>query len=169
MSDESKLPDVKYLEPKTVALRRGDREAPHATIDGDRTYLDTRVRLAFPQSLPDQYIVLHDSKDNVIGMLLTIEGLDELSTAIVKEELDRRYFRPQVVRVLKLHEEYGCTEFEVETTRGLVTFRVRGVNENVREGPNGTFRIRDIHGSIFEVPPLDELDPVSRSRMETIV
>jgi hypothetical protein len=167
MSDHI-LPDVRFLDPAQIHLRQGDREAPNMTVEGDRSYLDIRVRLAFPFSFPDEYLVLHDSKDEVIGMLKDITGLDDDSVRVVSEDLDRRYFRPEIVEIIAIREEYGCTLFDVVTSRGPASFTVRNIGENIRENEAGRLRIRDMHGSVYEIPDLSRLDLASRHRLELV-
>ncbi len=69
-----------------------------ATLEGDRSWREVRIARAFPLSDLDRYIGLRDGNDKDIGILETLHGLDGESRAIIDEELERRYFTPQVTR-----------------------------------------------------------------------
>ena len=169
MSALSDLPEIIYLDPRKLSLRTAEQRLPDLTVEGDRSYLEVRVRLAFPMSHPSEYVVLNDCKDEQIGTLKSLKGIDRESRRIIEEELDRRYFAPRITVIHRIREEYGCTHFDVETTRGPTKFGVRNVRENVRELSPGHVQVRDLHGSVYEVPDVSELDPQSQSRLSQIV
>ena len=152
---------VRVLDPKTVRLFRTHPSdtTVRVTIDDDRSWRDVRIARAFPLSDPDKYIGLRDGDDKDIGILVTLQGLDGESRAIIDEELERRYFTPQVQRVLTVKEEFGVVTWEVETDRGPRRFLVRNLRDN--SFPLGTNRlmVTDTDGNRYEFPDVQSVGP----------
>ena len=92
--------DLILLAPSHVRLFRTGGTLVRATvtdpiIGAERTFLRVQIARAFPLFDPDHYIGLRDNDDKDIGMLQTLDGLDDMSRQIVTEELSRRYFFAQ--------------------------------------------------------------------------
>ena len=126
--------DLIFLDPKKVTLFRTGGSAVRATIDDpqlgeERTYLVCQIARAFPLSQAEKYIGLRDAKDKDIGMLETLVGLDPASRKIVDEELARRYFLPQILKVTKVKKEYDTVNFEVDTDKGPRKFAVQNLKQ----------------------------------------
>lgn len=155
--------DLIFLDPKKVTLFRTGGSAVRATIDDpqlgeERTYLVCQIARAFPLSLAAKYIGLRDAKDKDIGMLETLEGLDPASRKIVDEELARRYFLPQILKVTKVKKEYDTVNFEVDTDKGPRKFAVQNLKDSVFEVTPGRVLLTDRTGSRYEIPDLSKVD-----------
>ncbi|HQK94913.1 MAG TPA: DUF1854 domain-containing protein [Armatimonadota bacterium] len=161
--------ELKYLEPSKITLIPRGQARPDMTIEGDRSYLAVGVRRAFPRSLKNEYIAFYDCKDTEIGMLRNLKGLSKEAGKVIAEELDRRYFTPSITAIHRIKEEYGIAQFDVETTRGRTRFGVRSVRENITELETGMVKITDLHGTVYEIPNVNDLDPASRARLYEII
>lgn len=160
MPDENPFA-VRFLDAKTLRLFRTSPtdSIVRLTVEGDRSWREVRVARAFPFSQPDGYVGLRDGDDKDIGILVTLQGLDGESRAIIDEELERRYFTPQVQRVLTVKEEFGVVTWEVETDRGPRRFLVRNLRDN--SFPLGTNRlmVTDTDGNRYEFPDVQGVGP----------
>ena len=155
--------DLIFLDPKTVTLFRTGGSAVRATIADprigyERTYLICQIARAFPLSLQNQYIGLRDAKDKDIGMLETLNGLEESSRAIIDEELERRYFVPTIRKVTKVKKEYDTVNFEVETDKGERKFSVQNLKDSIQEVGGGRILLTDRTGSRYNIPDVMKLD-----------
>jgi hypothetical protein len=156
--------DLILLDPAKVMLFRTNGAAVRATITDpiigpERTYLRVQAARAFPLSLPDRYIGLRDDKDKEIGMLVTLDGLDRDSRAILDAELARRYFVPKILRIVSFTEDFGNYTFTVETDRGDRTFPVSNLRESLTElMPRGRYLLTDRDGERYEIPDINRLD-----------
>ena len=152
---------VRFLEAKSLSLFRTDPQdaVVRLTLTGDRSWRDVRIACAFPFSDPNNYIGLRDGEDKDIGMMTTLQGLDDESRAIVEEELERRYFTPKVQRIVAVEEQFGVVTWEVETNRGARRFLVRNLRDNAFPlGPNRVM-MTDTDGNRFEFPDVRSLGP----------
>jgi hypothetical protein len=151
--------DLIFLDPRCVTLFRTGGSAVRATIDdpqigGARTYLVTQIARAFPLSKLNQYFGLRDGKDRDIGMLLTLDGLTEDSKKIIDEELERRYFLPQITKVTKLKKEFDTVNWEVETDKGKREFTMQNLKDSVHDVGGGRILLTDRNGNRYEIPNL---------------
>ena len=158
--------DLRMLVPNTVHLLRSHPGSAtvRATIEGDpqlvpdRSYIDVRIARAFPFSKPGEYIGLRDSADKDIGLLVSLEGLDEESSRLLDTELERRYFMPIWKRTVRIKDQFGVIEWEMETDRGMRTYQLRNIKEAVQHISAGRVLITDPDGNRFEVADTAELD-----------
>ena len=158
--------DLILLDPSRVRLFRTGGSAVRLTLDDpqigpERSYPWVAIARAFPLSGPDRYIGLRDGQDKDIGMLATLDHLDAESSAIVDEELRRRYFLPRVLSVLQVKEEFGTTTWEVETDKGTQTFVIQNLRDAVQTLSPNRVLITDMDGNRWEIPDVSTLDDKS--------
>ncbi|GIW75445.1 MAG: hypothetical protein KatS3mg104_0508 [Phycisphaerae bacterium] len=135
--------------------------------DGQTTR-DVRFRRAFPWSKPRQYISVRDEKGKEQTMIRSLDELEESERTIVETWLDQNSFIPLIRRVEKVNTDFGYQEWQVETDRGKVTFRVQE-REDIRFLPDGRFSIKDADGNIYAMPRLSDLDPMSLKAVEPVL
>jgi hypothetical protein len=152
---------VRVLEPAAIRLFRTHPEdtTVRATIEGDRSWREVRVACAFPLSDPDRYIGLRDGNDKDIGILETLHGLDSESHAIIDEELDRRYFTPQVTQVISVNEAFGVVTWQVDTSKGPRRFLVRNLRDSSYSLGSSRIMMTDVDGNRYEFPDAYALGP----------
>src|SRR5476651_1781997 len=97
---------VRYLEPAQIrATRPNGAVHPRVEIVDEFIVLSAIVKRVFPLSNPDLYISIQDSSGAELGVLRSVEGLDSQTDVIFREELDRRYYTPQVDSIDSLRME----------------------------------------------------------------
>ena len=85
-------------------------------------------------------------KDKEIGLLRAISGLSEPQREIVRDELKRRYFMPEVLKVLNVTEEYGHSTWTVETDAGRREFTVNDMAANLLRLDGNRVILTDLFG-----------------------
>ncbi len=152
---------VRVLDPQAVRLfRTHPADATvRATIDGDRSWRDVRIARAFPLSEPDRYIGLRDGDDKDIGIFETLHGLDSESRLVVDEELERRYFTPQITKVYGVAEEFGVVTWDVDTTKGRRRFLVRNLKDSTFTLGTSRVMMTDVDSNRYEIPDAYTLGP----------
>jgi hypothetical protein len=101
-------------------------------------------------------------------MIRSLDELEESERTIVETWLDQNSFIPLIRRVEKVNTDFGYQEWQVETDRGKVTFRVQE-REDIRFLPDGRFSIKDADGNIYAMPRLSDLDPMSLKAVEPVL
>lgn len=131
---------------------------------GQRTEKVTPVR-AFPMMAPDRWIAIRDKRGQELALIKDPAMLPTSVRTLLDQELARRDFSPRITAISAIRRaDYGA-DWDVETDRGPVTFRVEA-EESIRQlGDRGTVII-DSHGIRYRIPDVLELDRHSRKRLE---
>ncbi len=126
-------------------------------------------RRLFPLSNPSEYIAVQDGDKKEVGILKSLDGLDEGARTIIEEELERLYFTPRVERITKLEQESGMWRFDVDTGRGPATYYVLNWRDSAHEIGPGRWLVHSVDGQRFEIPRTDLLDERSQDLLEQLL
>lgn len=157
--------ELKILEPDKVKLYRNRFGELVLEYEGER-FEDVTPLKAFPLSAPENYIALIDSEDNEIGIIEDLNSLPEESRRVLREELEERYMVPKILKVLEVEEVFGMPVWRVVTDKGERTIELMS-RSDAKLLPSGKVIIRDIDGNRYEIPNYWDLDPRSRSLLDT--
>lgn len=145
---------TRILGPAELELERTDGGFVTLTVRGGEQperYERINAFRAFPLSAIDQYISLRDREGDEIGIVESLDALAPAQAALVRDELDRRYFTPLIQRVESLKEEFGYSYWTVDTDAGRRRFTVQSGKNNVTLVGEGRLVIVDVDGNRFEV------------------
>ena len=127
---------------------------------------------SFPITDPDAFISIREpdsaehEKGAEIGIIPDINSFDGDTVALLREELDRRYFTPKILKIYSMKEKLGHYYWEVKTDAGKFNFVLRNAGSNIRTLEDGRVLIFDIDGNCFEIPDTDKLDKASYRKIE---
>lgn len=156
----------RYLVPEKIRLFRSPMGAPRLEILGEVCYTRVAVRRILPMSDPNRYISLGVGEETEIGIIEDPSQLDAESLKILREELDKRYFTPIIKKVHRVKERFGVHDWEVETSRGWITFSVQGLHQNVRHFPPARLLVTDVRGNRYDIPDYHRLDSHSFNQIQ---
>lgn len=153
---------------------KGNLISLELTVEGKEPEFFERVVIyrSFPITNPDEFLSVREpdnkkkGRGREIGMIRRITDFDEATAMLFLEELDRRYFCPQLLRILSVKEKFGYSYWDAETTAGHVTFILNNPFSNIRVLEDGRIFINDIDGNSFEIPDPNKLDPASYRKIE---
>ncbi len=139
----------------------------------DKTEICERVSLvrAFPISNPDEYISVREPASargdgREIGMIKNVHDFDSETVALLTEELDRRYFTPEITKIMSVKDKFGYLYFDALTSAGKVSFTMTNPYSNFRKLENGSVLITDIDGNCFKISDVEKLDRGSYKKIE---
>ena len=135
---------------------------------GEEDVVDVRIRRAFPWSNPNRHISIRNAEGKEVLLLDDLTGVAEEQRKLIEGQLEKWVFIPKITRVLKIDMSFGFQQWQVLTDRGPAEFRVQE-REDVRFLGDGRFSVKDVDGCIYELPPLEELDEVSRLAVEQVI
>ena len=135
------------------------------------TYERITLVRAFPISNPDEYISVRDPGNargggEELGMIRNIKLFDSETVSILTEELDRRYFTPEISKIMSVKDKFGYLYFDAVTSAGKVSFTMTNPYSNFRRLENGSVLISDIDGNCFKIADPDKLDRGSYKKIE---
>ena len=141
--------------------------------EGEKESFERVVVLrSFPVTNPDEFLSVREpdsgkrGRGKEIGMIRRISDFDEAARALILEELNRRYFTPQIKRIFSVKDKFGYLYWEAETTAGHVTFVMNNPFSNIRVLEDGRILINDIDGNVFEIHDPAGLDTASFKKIE---
>lgn len=126
----------------------------------------------FPITNPTEFISvrLPDSKKmgrgKEIGMIRDTKVFSEDIISLFNEELDRRYFAPEIKKITSVKEKFGYYYWDTETSAGKITFILNNPFSNIRTLEDGRVFIGDLDGNNFSIPDPQKLDPQSLRQIE---
>ena len=164
--------ELKILDPKKLRIHKDEFNRLKLKIEGDREYPEINAIMSFPLTNSDHLISIIEVKggkrDKEIGIVEDIRKLDSKSRKVLRSELKRAYFMPEITKVNRLKESHGVMKFDVETDKGHRVFETR-YREDIRKLPGGRVIIRDADGNRYEIKDYMKLDQRSASLIDTEV
>lgn len=127
---------------------------------------------SFPISNPDEYISIREPNTKrrgngaEIGLIRNIHDFDEATVNLLNEELERRYFTPEILHIYSFKEKFGYSYVDAETSAGKITFVLNNPYSNFRTLEDDRVLISDIDGNCFVIKDPEKLDKASLKKIE---
>jgi len=151
-----------YLSPQQLeSLILADGNLMWRSADGSQQPVESIC--AFPLSYPEKEIVLQGNDKVELGIIEDLATLKPEIRKAILDQLEKRYFLPQVTMIHKMTERFGSAIWDLETDRGRIVISTRQLNEAVRELGPKRFLIVDVDGNRYEIKDLDTLPPESQA------
>ncbi len=90
-------------------------------------------------------------------MIHSLEDFPEETAQLLEEQLQIRYFTPEISKVVTVKEEFGYSYWEAETTAGLCRFTVRSGGGNAKLVTPVRLLVTDVDGNRFVIPDMNKL------------
>ena len=143
-----------------LTVTQGERTEHYPRINAYRT---------FPLSDADRYLSLRDAEGNEIGILEALADLAHDQAALLRAELERRYFTPVIEQVRSVKEEFGYSYWLVDTDAGPRRFTVQSGKNNVTVVAERRLLIVDVDGNRFSIADYTRLDRNVLRTLETLL
>jgi len=129
------------------------------------------LRRIMPLQQPMEYISVADPENNEIGILKAISDLPKNQQDIVVNELDNRYYAPEVVEVVSVQDKLGYVYMELrlknkqgkEYTKNCA---VKDVSRNIRMITNTQVLIFDVDGNRYVISDVSNLNRLSMRKLD---
>ena len=146
----------------TLSLKTKNENGEEETKEYDRVFLHR----AFPFDHPEDYISVQDADKNEIGMISSLSVFPEESCALLRAELARKYYAPQITAILSLRDRYGYAYLSASSDAGEITFTLRDAARSILKVDEKRVIITDIDGNRYEIPDIEKLDRKSFKKIE---
>ena len=134
---------MNYLEIGQLNFIKNENQSLNL-IYKNQEYKAIKLYYCFPLKEPHQYIsVRYGEEETELGIIEKISMLSSHNQDIVKQELDFRYFMPEITKIYRHKYRHHVHVFDVETTAGRKKITVLNIIWNLFENPDGTILIRD--------------------------
>ena len=136
----------------------------------DQDYKRIQLRRAMPDRYPSEFISIADHENKEIGMIRSIKDLSDTQLRIVSDELDRRYYCPEILEIKSVRDKLGYVYMEMIVSAGGEKHErsaaINDVNKNIRMIGANRLIVFDVDGNRFIINALDKLDRKSLRRLE---
>ena len=120
----------------------------------------------FPFESPEEYISVLDKDNKEYGMILNLKNLSDSAQNIIRNELNRKYLCPEIIKINSLKDKLGYSYWEVETDMGKMSFSTHDTYRNITRVGNGRIIVTDVDGNRYSVTDTAKLDKKSFKKIE---
>ncbi|MBO5177478.1 MAG: DUF1854 domain-containing protein [Lachnospiraceae bacterium] len=169
-AESADLLELRYLTKENAKFERTPGGFVTLTYK-DKTYDRVGVYRTFPVTMPEEFISIReaDEKAREIGVIEKLSALDPEQAKMLKEQLDLRYFTPEITKIFDIKTEYGYGYFHVMTTYGECRFTIHNGGSSVVSLTDTRIVINDLDGNRFEVPDIMKLTVAERKKLDLFI
>ncbi len=149
-----------------ISLKATIRDSETDAME-EKTWERVFLHAAFPFDMPTQYISVLDKDQKEIGIIRSLNGLSDATQTILRGELHRKYYAPQITRILSVKERYGFSYWRVDLADVKdFSFTVQDTYRSMLKVNHTHIFIIDVDGNRFEIPDVEALDRQSFKKIE---
>lgn len=162
---------IEYLTPGMISFSENESGLIMATVDGKNAERVAVLRM-FPFDYTEEYLCVRyenysrNDKETEIGIIRRLSDFSEEQAEIVRRELEKRYFIPEVIKVNEVKDEFGSTMWKTETTAGEREFTVTDMSSNVFNLGNNKIMLTDVYGNRYYIPDITKTDDKTMKILE---
>ena len=133
------------------------------------------IRRSFPVTAPDEFLSVREPDSRIkgrgaeIGMIRNVNIFDKDTVKLINDELEVRYFTPEIKKITSAKEKFGYTYWEAETPAGNASIVLNTPFSNIRVLEDMRIFISDMDGNCFVIPDTSKLDKLSYKYIEIYI
>lgn len=147
---------IVYVTPDNATFIKTPGGMLSVTIHGEE-HDNVFLHCSFPHTDRRRYVSIRTAENEEVGMIKSLDDFPEDVIQLLEEQIEIRYFAPEILQVLKITEEFGYSYWETETTAGFCRFTVRSGGRNLKFVTETRLLIVDVDGNRFIIPDIDQL------------
>lgn len=148
--------DIIYVTPDNATFEVTPGRMMNVTVNGEE-HQNVFLHCSFPHTDRSIYISIRTGENKEIGMIKSLDQFPDDVVRLLEEQINIRYFAPEILEVVKITEEFGYSYWETETTSGYCRFTVRSGGGNLKFVTETRLLILDVDGNRFIIPDIDQL------------
>lgn len=162
---------IEYITPAELSFQQNDSKLITAKVNGEDRGRVAVLRM-FPFEYEEEYLCVRcenysrADKEAEIGIIRKLSDFSPEQVKIVRDELQKRYFIPEILKVNEVKEEFGHTMWETETSAGAREFTVTDMSSNVLNLGNGRIILVDVYGNRYCIPDIIKADDKTMKILE---
>lgn len=155
-TDLSEAARILYLTPGNTKFVKTAGNMLSVQVDG-LDYPVVYLHCSFPHSNKRIFISVRTSENKEIGIIKSLDDFPNDIVNLLEEQIQMRYFAPEITKVIKIHDEFGYSYWETETNAGHLRFTVRKGGGNVKLVSANKVMISDVDGNRFMIENINAL------------
>lgn len=160
--------EIHVLPAEAVSFSRSAGGLLQGVIEG-KAYEEIKLYRTHPFTYPSSYLSIRTTKDEELGIIEQLDALDEESRRELEQELNYRYFLPQVTRIDSIKRKTDLWIWELQTNLGPTRITMRNLHEHIQLPEPQRMILTDINGKRCEIQNWTSLDAHSRKQLKDVV
>ena len=162
---------IEYITPSEIFFSENESGLITAKVGNDDAKRVAVLRM-FPFDYTEEYLCIRyenytrSDKEAEIGIIRSLSEFSEEQIAIVRRELEKRYFVPEIIKVNEVKDEFGHTRWKTETTAGEREFTVTDMSNNVINLGNNRVMLVDVYGNRYCFSDITKTDDKTMKILE---
>lgn len=167
--ENNQISKLEFMDCSKLAFAKTEGGFLTLTVNGEKTYDRVNLYRSFPLTKPEEYISVRDVDKNEIGLIRQVSDLSAEMQEMVRFDLGRRYFTPEITKINSLKDEYGHVYMNVETDCGDKHITVPNGSSNFIRLSEVRLILVDIDGNRFSIQDYTKMDSKSVKLLETVI
>ena len=148
-------------------MKNGFLAMTYTSEEGEKTHGRVFLHRDFPFELLWSYISVMGEDGKEVGLVYDIADFDGETAALLRTELERKYYAPTVASIDSLKERYGFSYWRVTLTDGRsLSFTMQDTFRNIVKRGEDSLILLDVDGNRFVIESVAALDRKSYRRIE---
>jgi len=156
------------------------KEAEFYSVDGGfvglrykkEDYKHVILRRIMPMEQPFNYISIADHENKEIAILKAVDDLPANQKDIVINELDNRYYSPEILDIVSVQDKLGYVymEMKLKNKKGIEYKKncaIKDVSRNIRTLSSNSIIIFDVDGNRYISTDLSKLSRQSMRKLDS--
>ena len=162
---------INYINPNDIEFYTSDTTLLFLRYKGEDIGRVSVIRM-FPFEYEEEYIVIRQEnysradEESEIGILRAVSDLPENQATLLRAELKKRYFIPEILSVSEVKEEFGSAIWKTVTSAGEREFTMTDLGSNVRGLGNNKVMLTDVYGNRYYIPDITKADDKTQKILE---
>lgn len=162
---------IEYITPAEILFSENESGLIMASVNGKIAQRVALMRM-FPFDYTEEYISVRyenynrSDKEAEIGIIRSLLDFNDDQLKIIRRELEKRYFIPEIIKVNEVKDEFGHTMWKTETTAGEREFTVTDMSSNVFNLGNNKVMLVDVYGNRYYIPDITKMDDKTMKILE---
>jgi len=134
-------------------------------------YKHVVLRRIMPMQQPFNFISVADNENKEIAILQSVDALPENQRGVVINELDNRYYSPEILDVVSVQDKLGYVymEMKLKNKKGVEYKKncaIKDVSRNIRMLSDNSIIIFDVDGNRYISSDLTKLSRQSMRKLD---
>ena len=174
MMDEKERKSIP-LTPENAEFYRSAGGLVSLRLNGEEEFERVVLFRCYPVTNSEEFISVREpnskkmGRGKEIGMIRRIADFPGGTRALFLEELERRYFTPEIHKITSVKDKFGYTYWDAETSAGNMSFILNNPFSNIRLLEDGRILINDLDGNSFQISDPKKLDAFSFKKIEVYI
>lgn len=136
-------------------------------FDGEK-YDRVNLYRVFPLTDPDNFISVRENNEEAreIGIITSLADFSADIADMLREQLNMRYFMPEILSIGTIKQEYGFSYWKVKTDKGECRFTLSMHGGAIAHLSETRMILTDIDGNRFEIPDTEKLSITDLKKLD---